>query len=396
MLEMKNLHKAALRIRKAVKEKERIILYGDGDLDGVSSVLILQEALRNLGGNVVAKYFPDREKEGYGITRTAIEKLKSFAPALLVTCDLGIGNIQEVPLAIQEGFDVLIIDHHETSHGLPQGALIVDPKQEGETYPFHDFAACGLCFLLADALFENKMPPPLRQSLIELAALGTIADMMPRQEDNLLLIEEGTDAIFQSWRPGIRAFFDMQPFGKTESRNLLIDQMISVLNARDVQEGSKETEVSLLPAAYRLLTASSSKEARMMIGEFIEKNRVRKEKVRAIVQEVRKRIALKNEDSLIFEGDKTFDYELLGTAASILEREHKKPIFLYKEGEEMSLGSVRAPHGYLTVNAMKACSSLLHTFGGHQQASGFRVENDRREQLKQCLHDYFKEHAKEA
>lgn len=385
-MEIKNLKKAVQRLRKAVENNERVILYGDGDLDGITSVLILQEALKNLGGQVAACYFPDREKEGYGITLTAIEKLKPLAPALLVSMDLGIGNIEEVPLAHKAGFEILIIDHHEVIKGLPKPALVVDPKQEGDRYPFKEFATCGLCLLIAKLLLGDYMTESMKKSFAELAGLGTIADMMPRKEDNILIVEEGYEALFESWRPGIKTFFDMQPFGKTESRTQLVDQIISVLNARDVKDG--------LPAAYRLLTVSSVEEARVMIGEFIEKNRVRKEKTRSIVEETRRRMSL--QDPIIFEGDTFFDYELLGSACSILAREYAKPVFLYKDMGEMSLGSVRTPGGYNSVEAMKVSDKLLHTYGGHPQASGFRVENSKRNQFKDNLMEYFKQHGKNA
>ncbi|MDO8470789.1 MAG: DHH family phosphoesterase [bacterium] len=381
-MEIKNLKKAAQRLQKAVKDKERVILYGDADLDGITSALILQEALKNLGGQVAACYFPDREKEGYGITLAALEKLKPLSPALLVSMDLGIGNVEEVPLAHKAGFEVLIIDHHEVIKGLPKPALVVDPKQEGDTYPFKEFATCGLCFRLAELLLGSQMTDSVKKSLVELAGLGTIADMMPRKEDNILIVEEGYEALFESWRPGIRTFFDMQPFGKTESRSQLIDQMISVLNARDAKDG--------MPAAWRLLTVSSTEEARVMIEEFIEKNRVRKEKTRSIVEETRKRMVSK--DPIIFEGDTFFEYELLGSASSILAREYDKPVFLYKDLGDMSLGSVRTPDGYNSVEAMKASDHLLHTYGGHPHASGFRIENSKRNQFRDNLREYFKNH----
>ena len=387
-MEIKNLKKAADRLKKAVQDKERIILYGDGDLDGITSVIILQEVLKNLGGLVAGVYFPDREKEGYGITLTAIEKLKPLVPALLVPMDLGIGNIEEVPLAHKAGFEILIIDHHEVIHGLPKPALVVDPKQKGDTYPFKEFATCGLCYRLAEILLGDQMTDSVKKSLVELAGLGTIADMMPRKEDNILIVEEGYEALFESWRPGIRTFFDMQPFGKTESRSQLVDQMISVMNARDAKEG--------LPAAYRLLTVSSVEEARAMIGEFIEKNRVRKEKTRSIIEETRKRVSLKSKEPIIFEGDTFFDYELLGSACSILAREYEKPVFLYKDLGEMSLGSVRTPGGYNSVEAMKVSDELLHTYGGHPQASGFRIENRKLAQFRDNLLEYFTLHERKA
>ena len=128
--EIKNLKKAANRILKAIKSKEKIILYGDADLDGITSVIILQETIKNLRGEVTSVYFPDRENEGYGINKTALNILKDIAPALLISLDLGIGNVEEVKLAKKLGFEVIIIDHHELLYEPPEASIIVDPKQE--------------------------------------------------------------------------------------------------------------------------------------------------------------------------------------------------------------------------------------------------------------------------
>lgn len=147
-MEIKNLKKVADRIKKAIKNKERIILYGDADLDGSSSVIILQESIKNLGGQVAAVYFPDREIEGYGISKDGLEYLKRFSPALLITLDCGISNIKEVSLAKKMGFSVIIIDHHEILDKIPKAEIVVDPKQKGDR-SFKGFANAGLTFRLS-------------------------------------------------------------------------------------------------------------------------------------------------------------------------------------------------------------------------------------------------------
>ena len=183
MRRIKNLTKAANRIKKAIAEKERIVLYGDADLDGVTAVLIAEEAIKSLGGNVAAYYFPEREKEGYGITPKALEYLAQYAPGLLVMFDLGISNFEEIPMAKRLGFAVIVVDHHKVLEKLPKADIIVDPKQPGDAYPFKEFAACGLSLQLAKALFRKNMSNTLYQSMAELAALGTIADMMAKDQD---------------------------------------------------------------------------------------------------------------------------------------------------------------------------------------------------------------------
>lgn len=378
-MEIKNLKKAAEHIGKAITKHERIILYGDGDMDGICSVVILQEAIQSLGASISRVYFPDREQEGYGLTETALQSLKSFAPALIITMDLGISNFKEMLLAKKLGFTVIVVDHHEILDSLPKASIIVDPKQPSDPYPFKGLAACGVTFLLACRLLGKQLSPSLRGSLVELAALGTIADMMPQTDDNLLILEEGVARLFASWRPGIQALFEAVGIDQGNFRDKL-GHAISVLNVRDVKEG--------LPGAYRLLATPSLEEARELAKELVGKNKVRQDTIYAIVKEVKKRIGVSG-SPVIFEGDPSFDYVLLGGAASILSREFDKPVFLYKKKRGESMGSVRAPAGYDTVKAMKGFAKYLVAYGGHAPASGFRLKTQNITKFKAYLENYF-------
>jgi len=203
MNEIKNLKKVADRIKKAVKNKEKIILYGDADLDGSGSVIILEESIKNLGGEVSAVYFPDRTIEGYGLNEKALDTLKNFSPALLIISDCGIGNIKEIDIAKKMGFETIIIDHHEVLEKLPKASIIVDPKQKGDKYPFKSFSAAGVVFKLAELLLEDQLNDSLKRNFLELVALATIADMMPQEKENKVYIEEGLKSFENSWRPGI-------------------------------------------------------------------------------------------------------------------------------------------------------------------------------------------------
>ena len=383
-MKIKNLTKAVSRIKKAILRRERIILYGDADLDGVTAVLIADEAIKSLGGKVAEYYFPEREKEGYGITRKALKHLKEYAPGLLITFDLGISNFEEIPLARELGFNVLVVDHHKILEKLPKADIIVDPKQPGETYPFKEFAACGLSLQLAKALLGKKMSDTLYQSMVELAAMGTIADMMVREQDNVQIIQEGLDALPYSWRPGIRAFLESDIFGADASLEQKVQQMIGILNVRDTKNRR--------PGAFRLLSCPSLSKARRMVDDFVKKQEFRREQINRAADEVRMRIFHKKSDPVIFEGDREFEYMLLGALASIISQETQRPAFLYTKNNATLLGSVRAPLGYDTVKAMQSCSEFLDTYGGHPQASGFQTAADKEKDLRACLIQYFQNH----
>lgn len=378
---IKNLEKAAERIRKAVKNEEKIALYGDADLDGVSSVIILEETIKNLGGEISAIYFPDRETEGYGLSETGLNFLKKFSPALLITLDCGIGNFDEVKLAKKLGFKVIIIDHHEMLDGLPEAEIIIDPKQKEDKYPFKGLATAGIVFKLSELILKNEMKDSLRRNFLELVALATIADMMPKEDENEIFIEEGLESLNNSWRPGIQAFLKTEPFMSYENISQKVSKIISITNARDVKDN--------LPANFRILTAVAIDEVKEIIEELLAKSELKKKKVEEITVDIEKKITESEEELIIFEGSENWDVTLISSVASIICRKYQKPTFIYKKLGEESQGTVRAPKGINSVALMKKCKKLLLTYGGHSAASGFRIKNENLEEFKNCLIKHF-------
>ncbi len=374
-MNIKNLKKAANRILKAVKDKENIILYGDNDLDGAASVIVLKEAITTLGAKISAVYFPDREHEGYGITEQALKKLKIFSPGLLIALDCGISNFKEIKLAKKIGFDVIVIDHHKILGKIPEADIVVDPKQASDNYPFKDFAAVGIVFKLTELLLKNKMSTNLRKSFMELVALATIADMMPQVDENKIFIEEGLFDIENSWRPGIKVFFETKFLKEYDSRQK-VSKIISLLNVRDVQNG--------LPVAFRILTNSSLEEVKAIIPDLRVKNEERKLAIRRIVSIIK----LKNSKSnlpIIFEGGSDWDFTIISPVASLLCNAFRKPVFIFKKLKNESQGTVRSTSDIDSVSLMEHCKEYVITYGGHAQASGFRIENENLEKFRNCL-----------
>lgn len=379
-IEIKNLKKAAKRIAKAVKKKEKIIVFGDADLDGVSATIITKESIQNFGGGNLTVYFPDREKEGYGISEKVLENLKQYAPALFVVLDCGISNFKEVKLAKKMGLEVIIIDHHEVLDKLPEASIIVDPKQKGDKYPFKQFATAGLAFKLAEALLGERLAENIRKNFLELVALATIADMMPKTDDNAIMIAEGLNYVKSTWRPGLQALFDLAAFKNLEFTEQVY-KINSLLNVRDVEDG--------MPGAYRLLTSPDIAEAQSLAERLLEKNIQKRVVINEMMEGLEKKISLSSKSPIIFEGDASWEIVLLGIVASLAVKKYQKPAFLYKKGEKESQGGIRAPSGFNVVEAMKTCSKLLETYGGHPQAAGFRTKNENLEEFKNCLIDYY-------
>lgn len=372
MVEIKNLEKAAQRISQAIKNKEKIILYGDADLDGVSSVIILKETLKNLGGKNLFIYFPDREKEGYGINKFALNFLKKEAPALFIALDCGISNFEETKLAKKLGFEVIIIDHHEILDELPIAKIIVDPKQKGDKYPFKGLATAGIVFKLSEILLEEKLTENLKRNFLELVALATIADMMPQENENKIFIEEGLASLENSWRPGLKAFFKINGAIKITNQKI-----ISALNAVEVKNHLNET--------YLLLTSSSLEKAKLIARNLLEKVYQKQMRIREITNEVKEKILKKLKEPIVFEGNSSWPLVLVGPVASKICHLYKKPTFIFKRQETESRGAVRTPLGINSVEIMKKCSKYLITYGGHPQAAGFTIKNKNLEKFKNCL-----------
>jgi len=379
MQKIKNIEKAAERIKKAVQNKERIILYGDSDLDGISSVVILEEAIKSLSGHIDCAFFPDREKDGYGINLRALEMLKDKTPALFITLDLGIGNLKEVDLANEMGFEVIIVDHHEPLDGVPEALMIVDPKQENDDYSFKGLANVGVTYNLCMELLGKDISQNLKNSFLELASLGTIADMVPQVEQNQEIIEQGLRSLRNTFRPALRAFLDILGDGKVFENSL--PKIISALNAAE--------SVNFENESYLLLTSSSIPQCKELVEKLLSKNQYKQTQVKNITQEVERRISQKPNESVIFEGDPAWKLTLAGSVASIICNKYSKPTFIFKKMDKESCGSVRNPKGTNSVEAMKTCDDFLITYGGHANASGFRVKNEDLEKFRNCLNNFF-------
>jgi len=377
MPKIKNLQKAASRILKAVQNKEKFIIYGDADLDGVTSVIILKESIRNLGGDIAAVYFPDRETEGYGITEKGLDFLKEFSPALFITLDLGIGNFEEVKLAKKLGFEVIIIDHHQILRKIPQASIVIDPKQKGDKYPFKGLATAGIVFKFSEVLLKERLTQKLRENFLELVALATIADLMPRIEENYLLIEEGLDSLKNTWRPGLKVFSIIDPPENYKNFQEFIQKMNSSLNASERKDHLNE--------AYFLLTEQNEEKAKILAKELLEKSQQKHLRIKEITGEIEGRILKKTKEELIFEGNSDWPLVLLGPVASRICQKYQKPTFLFRIDKEESQGAVRVPSRFDSVKLMQKCSKLLKTYGGHALASGFRAKNENLEKFKNCL-----------
>ncbi|OHA62007.1 MAG: hypothetical protein A2117_02355 [Candidatus Wildermuthbacteria bacterium GWA2_46_15] len=393
MPEIKNLKKLANRILKAIANHERIILYADSDLDGTVALMTLKESIGNLGGDPPSLYFSDRRQEEPGLNETALDFLKDKAPALLITIDCGISNFKEVKLAKKIGFEVLMIEHHEVLDRLPEAAIIVNPKQEKGNDGFRDLATAGIAFKLAELLLGGNLSGSLREDLLGLTALATIADMVPETGENQLLVSEGLIYLENSWRPGLQALFEssviagrrpdisLGAISRRLSTREMVHKMVTIVNITDKEGDWGEV--------YLLLTSRSIEEAKLRFEKFLQKGAERQVKIEAGVDEFKKIALFQKDAPLIFEGKADLPQSLLGSITSRLCLSFDKPTFIYKITEKENIGHYRMPDGSSGIKAIGSCSKLVRRYGGHAAAGGFYFQEKNAERLKQCLTKYF-------
>lgn len=391
-MKIKNIDRAAERIKKAVENGEQIIIYGDSDLDGIASMIIIKEAIDNLISLLpkekkesfppIFSFSPERKIEGYGLNETALAFIKSkVSKGLILTLDCGITNFKEVEDAKNSGFSVVIVDHHKTVGGIPEAAeIVVDPKQETDEYPFKEYANAGLSFKLAQEILKENMSPMLRDSFLELTALATISDMMIEIGENEEWIKEGLSKIEYSQRPAIRAIFSILNPMDFSSKRDMISKINSALNS-SVIEGH-------IPKPYLFLIEPDAEKAKKVAEELFEESYHKQREVAMLVDELIEKITFKN-PKIIFEGSHLWEPEYLGAVASRLSNYFNKPVFIYKKGEEISRGTVRVPKGMDAVIAMEKCKELLLMFGGHPPAAGFTIKNENIDSFEECLKKYF-------
>lgn len=391
-MKLKNIDKVAKRIEKAIISNERIILFGDSDMDGVSSTVITKEAISNkaffLNKKInLSAYFPDRRKEGYGFNETVSDYILEKYPdkGLIITLDCGITNFNEIKKMKSNGFSVIIIDHHQpVVDGLPLADIIVDPKQEGDAYPFKDFSNAGLAFKLAEELIGGEMPKLLRDSLLELTAMATIADMMPEKEENIDYIYAGLSNIENSQRPILKAFFSILNPQEFNSKKDIVYRINSCFNVPVINE----EHVSFL---YNVLIEKDLETAKTYARELIEEANRRHQEIVQLLDSVKRVIDSKEGDKIIFEGSPAWGIEYLGSITSKITLLYNKPAFIYQKYEDISRGTVRLPKKYDAVKAMESCKKLLITFGGHPPAAGFTIKNENLDKFKNALISYFKD-----
>jgi single-stranded-DNA-specific exonuclease len=376
---MKGMDLAVNRLVQAVKAGEQVCIYGDYDVDGVTSVSLLALFLREAG--LVPDYFiPSRLRDGYGLNEKAVAEIAAQGTRLLITVDCGISDLAEIRKANEAGMDVIVIDHHQVPEELPPAAAILDPHQPGCSFPAKDLAAVGVTFNLVMALrarlrelgrFAHREEPNLREYL-DLVALGTVADIVPLLGENRIITHFGLAELTAGRRPGVAALKEMAGM---LSRQVAVGQVAFRLAPR-INAVGRLGEAS---SAVELLTTNSYSQALTLARELDRTNSERQAIEHRILEQAQAEAqkALDRGDRALVLASEEWHPGVIGIVASKLVDRYALPVVMIALEGDAGRGSARGTEQIHLFQALQACAGVLRGFGGHRAAAGLSIDRDR-------------------
>jgi len=372
-----DMHQAVARIYRALLSGENIAIYGDFDADGITATALLVQGLSMLKGKTVP-YIPHRLTEGHGLKVAALQKLHRQGTNLVVTVDCGITGFSQVKKARRLGLDVVITDHHTPPDEIPPAIAAVNPRLPHSNYPFTELAGVGVAFKLLQALFQGLGNEKQLDGLMDLVALGTVADMMPLLGENRYLVKQGLESINASPRLGIREILAQSglPVGSVVSEN------ISWVIAPRLNTASRLGHA--LPS-YELLMTDSPQRAQNLAMWLEKKNTERQRITARATAQAREQVIAEGITPLLMVGGADYPAGIAGLVASRLAEEFYRPAIVVRVGKTTSSGSCRSIPDFNIILALNQCSSLFTQFGGHAQAAGFVMPSRNLPQLHKTL-----------
>jgi len=374
---LKGMNEAVARLRQAIRAGEAIAVYGDYDVDGVAATALLVSVLCALGAQAIP-YIPNRMDEGYGLNIPALKTLADQGIRLVITVDCGVRSIQEAAFARKRGLDLIITDHHAVGEELPPAMAVIDPRREDDRYPFKHLAGVGLAFKLAQALLraESRVPVskakvlPQEEELLDLVALGTVADLAPLIGENRALVCRGLEQLQKRQRPGIAAMLEEAGL---EPEQVDATAIGFVLGPRLNAAGRLDHAM----ASYKLLTTPSIEEAVGLAQQLGAQNRERQQRMNEMVEMARQEVLALGDDLIYILAHPAYTVGIAGLVASRITEEFYRPTLVIALEEGQSKGSARSISAFHITKALDECKDLLVKHGGHAAAAGFTICNDK-------------------
>lgn len=375
---MHDMQKAVDRINEAIENEEKILVYGDYDADGITSTVLLVETLISMGANV-SSYIPNRFEEGYGPNKEAFTKIIDSGITLIITVDNGIAGVEEVDLANELGCDVIVTDHHKIQDTIPNAYAIIHPEHPEGDYPFKKLAGVGVAFKLAHALLEI-----FPDFLLDLVAIGTIADMVSITDENRIFVKQGLELINEDPRIGLKMLLELSGIDTKIDEQTVGFYIAPKLNSIGRMDSAK--------LGLTFLMAEDPVTARALAEQIEQYNIQRKQVTEDIVKDVISKIEnsdKKQKNVIMVSGE--YHEGVLGIVASNIVEKYQKPVFIMNEKEGVLKGSARSIFDFNIYVAMNKISDLFLAFGGHTLAAGFSFEQSNFEKIEEFLDNEFEE-----
>lgn len=379
-----DMDKAVERILEAVKNKEKITIYGDYDVDGITSITVLKKFLDEIGA-VVDYYLPNRLSEGYGLNEAALDSIKARGTTLMITVDCGISAYNEIEYAKSLGFDVIVTDHHECPEKIPEAIAVIDAKKPEATYPFNSLAGVGVSFKLIQALcIKLNMPAESYLKYLDIVCLGTVADIVPLIDENRVIVKYGLERMKHTKNVGLKALIETSGYKTIES------SAISFGLAPRINACGRMGQAEL---ALNMLLTDNQEEAMKIAENLQTMNKERQEVEKGIIDDalnIIKQNKLYN-DNVIVVGNENWHHGVIGIVASKITESYYKPsILICFEGDE-GKGSGRSVDGFDLHEALSACGDKLLKYGGHEMAIGLTLKKSEFENFRKAMIEFAKD-----
>ena len=380
---MPDMEIAVKRIVKAIENKEKIMIYGDYDADGITSITVLKKYLNEIGLKT-GEYIPNRLNEGYGLNKDAISKIYNDGYRLMITVDCGISGLEEVEYANSLGIEIIITDHHEPAEKLPEAIAVIDAKRKDNKYPFNQLAGVGVVFKLIQAIStELKLEEKEYLKYLDLVCIGTISDIVPLVDENRVIAKLGLKLIEKTKNIGLKTLLNIADLKKIDS-NAISFGVAPRINACGRMGFQEE--------ALQLFLTEDSGEATKIAKRLVQFNQERQAKEKQIFEEVIEKIEKDNKDKkCIVLAEENWHHGVIGIVASkITEIYYKPSILICLEGDK-GKGSGRSVPGFDLYTALTKCSDYIEKFGGHSMAIGITIKKENFEKLKETIEKYAQE-----
>lgn len=374
-----DMEKVVKRIEEAQDKKQTVAISGDYDADGITASIIIKETLDVLGIESFV-YIPDKRVEGYGMNMEAVTMFKEKNVSLVITVDCGITNIAEVEKANSLGIDVIITDHHHVPEVVPAAYAIINPHAPKSEYPFENLAGVGVAFKVAQAVYQKILPEKIQQTkwMLDLVAIGTIADCVPLVGENRLFTKYGLTVLSKTKRIGLKELFTVGRIIVDEN-NLPDTKKVSFYIAPRINAAGRINHANL---SYNLIVESSIARARDFALELEASNTERQKITEKMAEEIR--ILAQNmykDKKFIFAIGEHFSSGVIGLVAGKIAQQFNKPTAVFQKCKEVSKGSFRSIPQINIIETIGQCKELLVKFGGHSQAAGVSVKNENLEKF---------------